>query len=1428
MKPCRLIISAFGPYAEKTEIDFECLGTQGLYLITGDTGAGKTTIFDAITFALYGEASGRVRESVMLRSKYAEDGIPTFVELEFLYQEKRYTVHRNPEYKRPKGRGSGFTTQKADAELMYPDERQPVTRSKEVTRAVTELIGLDYQQFTQIAMIAQGDFQRLLLAGTAQRSEIFRQIFHTGLYQEVQNKLKDAVKDRWKEYDEIRRSISQYLSGAVCKDDSLLSDELEELKKARFAGSVGRGLELLQILTERDKICVEELDGQIRGLEQKIEQEDQLLGKVSRNQQLKAQLDEKQRSFDELLPRLEQVRSIWHKKQEEAKKCEWLSAQIQEKCDRQKSYQELKEGQKALKKKEDSIAKTQQDRDEKKAKAGEQRGEMEEQRSCLLTLKTVGEEKERLVYQEEKLKQQKTQLHVQRHSLIEMETEQEKLQKRLRREQEKAEALSLTIQQKQMLAEGLKDRDSKLISLCGKQENLRKQKSSLKKQKGEWEAVEEELAKHNKKLFQLQEKDSILKREEEELRGILEELKNAGKEEITRCHQLEEIKRQEKNFTHLWEQIRETECQERKLKGQYDELRAKEDKKKSQYHQLQEKWERVRGAELQLSYLEQEKAARETRKQRIRELIECKRTYDEHKRKLKEKQKSYHIASDEQNQLRSSYYELEKIFLDAQAGMLAKRLTKGEKCPVCGSVHHPELAVLPKEVLAKEKLDEKREELAQAEAKTQQLSADARHLQEQIQKEAEKITEKGQKLFKESDSVKIFLKANEESKELSKREQECICEFERVQANKARSEELKPLLSQEKKTIEDMQTKLRELEKRLAVAQGQKTDKMGQMKRAIAEMTCLSIKDTAASAKELDLETIHACLESLVQQSEALWKEAVDRRIRYEEGEIEAGKLYKELEGLEVQKKELQKQLDSLEGQSQMLQMQIQSEVNALCIPSSDEAQGLPKRQEEWQDDFHMAMSQLQGQIEDIEEQLSKIREEIRQRDSLTQEIEELEDSRREYLQSIQERNNSLEILKDKQAEMKKQLLTCLTQQGMLWENLCQERESMTEDEIQKAAACQEEQLRAELEQVESQILMNQQRLEQKAQLEKQIPEKEHLLEKLEEEARRLELLLTRLQTEKEKLEEQNSQKEQLLGGQSREEAQIELQALREEKHNLEQELERAQQNYHECQTQTAAVHAAITTLQNQLQDEEELEEEEIIKRRQQWSLQKEEAVQKRTEQYTSYRKNSEIYDSVSKKQDAIIAVEEEYIWMKALSDTANGTIGGKQKIELETYIQMSYFDRIIRRANLRLLTMSSGQYELKRQQDGENKKEKAGLELNVIDHYNGTERSVKTLSGGESFQASLSLALGMSDEIQSCAGGIKLDVMFVDEGFGSLDEEALDQAVKALGNLTKGNRMVGIISHVPELKERIERKIIVTKNRRRDAIGSTVEVFSL
>ena len=130
------------------------------------------------------------------------------------------------------------------------------------------------------------------------------------------------------------------------------------------------------------------------------------------------------------------------------------------------------------------------------------------------------------------------------------------------------------------------------------------------------------------------------------------------------------------------------------------------------------------------------------------------------------------------------------------------------------------------------------------------------------------------------------------------------------------------------------------------------------------------------------------------------------------------------------------------------------------------------------------------------------------------------------------------------------------------------------------------------------------------------------------------------------------------------------------------------------------------------------------------------------------------------------------------------------------------------------MLQMTSGQYELKRCSAAGDYRSQSGLELDVVDHYNGSSRSVRTLSGGESFMASLCLALGMADEIQSSAGGVRLDTMFVDEGFGSLDEEALQQAMRAIHNLAEGQRLVGIISHVAELKAQIDRQIVVTKGK--------------
>lgn len=202
---------------------------------------------------------------------------------------------------------------------------------------------------------------------------------------------------------------------------------------------------------------------------------------------------------------------------------------------------------------------------------------------------------------------------------------------------------------------------------------------------------------------------------------------------------------------------------------------------------------------------------------------------------------------------------------------------------------------------------------------------------------------------------------------------------------------------------------------------------------------------------------------------------------------------------------------------------------------------------------------------------------------------------------------------------------------------------------------------------------------------------------------------------------------------------------------------------------------------------------------------------------------NTKAADAAAEVNSRMGDIQKKWQLVNSLSATANGSINGKERIYLETYVQMSYFDRIIARANIRFMEMTSGQYELKRSGSAGNLRSQSGLELDVIDHYNGAVRSVKSLSGGESFMASLSLALGLSDEVQSSSGGIQIDTMFIDEGFGSLDESSLTQAINVLMRLSESNRLVGIISHVAELKDRIDNRIEVKKQR---TGGSTAEII--
>ena len=325
MRPLRLTLSAFGPYAAQTTLDLEKLGKGGLYLITGDTGAGKTTIFDAITYALYDHSSSGIREGSMLRCKYADDKIPTFVELEFEVHGVRYTVRRNPEYQRPKARGEGMTTEKADATLTYPDDRPPVTKAKDVTAAVQEIIGLDYNQFSQIVLIAQGQFTKLLNASTEERSRIFRKLFRTQRYAQLQERLQAEA-----------AALNQQRTAQNAKLDSLLGglqfspeDPDAEALRALCAQTVPEtALTLLDALTARQAAALEEAGTALQTTEAQLDTVQRQLGAAAQAQRLAQQLTARQAELAAARPALDAARAEADRHAGDAAQLDALTAQV--------------------------------------------------------------------------------------------------------------------------------------------------------------------------------------------------------------------------------------------------------------------------------------------------------------------------------------------------------------------------------------------------------------------------------------------------------------------------------------------------------------------------------------------------------------------------------------------------------------------------------------------------------------------------------------------------------------------------------------------------------------------------------------------------------------------------------------------------------------------------------------------------------------------------------------------------------------------------------------------------------------------------------------------------------------------------------------------------------------------------------------------
>jgi DNA repair protein SbcC/Rad50 len=269
LKPIRLIMTAFGPYGDVEEIDFTKLQDRNIFLITGPTGAGKTTIFDAISYGIYGEASGEGRDGESLRSQFAKDDVMTSVEIYFELRGRKYYIKRIPKQMKPKSRGSGFTEQKTDAEMKIFDENgnyKIVCGVSAVNKKVDDIMGINYQQFKQIMMIPQGEFRKLLVSDSKEKEKILRKIFNTEIYSKFQDKLYKMKESILDDIKTVKSKELENINKIQCSEDSLLYEEMEKDDK-----NFDKILRLLEEQNKLDSVNMKKIKDEILKVSLKIE-----------------------------------------------------------------------------------------------------------------------------------------------------------------------------------------------------------------------------------------------------------------------------------------------------------------------------------------------------------------------------------------------------------------------------------------------------------------------------------------------------------------------------------------------------------------------------------------------------------------------------------------------------------------------------------------------------------------------------------------------------------------------------------------------------------------------------------------------------------------------------------------------------------------------------------------------------------------------------------------------------------------------------------------------------------------------------------------------------------------------------------------------------------------------------------------------------
>lgn len=302
MLPIKLKICGFCSYLDETEIDFTRFGEKGLYLIAGDTGAGKTTIFDAITYALYGQASGDMRKPRLFRSQNASPDVPTYVELTFMSGGKKYKIRRNPEYMRRAKRGTGLTKQLPEAVLTVYDGDKPQefvltglqragTKRTGSETDIESIIGIDAKKFKQLSMIAQGAFMKVLNADTETKNIILRSIFNTDNYKKIEQALKELAEKYERDHSMLNDEFVRRLSAAYCAEGSEFSNELQEVKSRneRYITNAGDCVAVLERIIDEDEKRIEEIKKLLSGNEAVLSDKNERIGTLNEREKRRIQ-----------------------------------------------------------------------------------------------------------------------------------------------------------------------------------------------------------------------------------------------------------------------------------------------------------------------------------------------------------------------------------------------------------------------------------------------------------------------------------------------------------------------------------------------------------------------------------------------------------------------------------------------------------------------------------------------------------------------------------------------------------------------------------------------------------------------------------------------------------------------------------------------------------------------------------------------------------------------------------------------------------------------------------------------------------------------------------------------------------------------------------------------------------------------------------